>query len=298
MDLEATLSEMKKDVIQGAPTRDKRSPTEWIPRPPEKYELKGHRAPVTRVVFHPTFTLIASCSEDATIKIWDYETGDYERTLKGHTDTVQDVAFDPTGKLLASCSADMQVRVWDFTGGYECVRTLKGHEHNITSVQWTPSGDHLLSAGRDKTIKIWDMQTGYCIKTLVGHADWVRQIRVSRPDGLWLASASNDQTIRVWSMATKECKAELREHAHVVECIAWAPDAAAGPINEAASGRPPAHLAEDGSNGGDTANSPSMVVPGAGRLTGPFLASGSRDKTIRFWDVSTGSCLFVLVSAA
>jgi WD40 repeat protein len=34
------------------------------------------------------------------VQIWDFETGDYERTLKGHTDTVQDVAFDPTGKFL------------------------------------------------------------------------------------------------------------------------------------------------------------------------------------------------------
>ena len=32
--------------------------------------------------------------------MWDYETGDYERTLKGHTDSVQDLAFDHTGKWL------------------------------------------------------------------------------------------------------------------------------------------------------------------------------------------------------
>ena len=33
-------------------------------------------------------------------QLWDYETGDYERTLKGHTDSVQDIAFDHTGKWL------------------------------------------------------------------------------------------------------------------------------------------------------------------------------------------------------
>jgi platelet-activating factor acetylhydrolase IB subunit alpha len=187
----------------------------------------------------------------------------------------------------------MQVRVWDFTGGYECVRTLKGHEHNVTSVQWMPNGDHLLSAGRDKTIKIWDMQTGYCVKTLLGHNDWVRMIRVHRPDGLWLASASNDQTIRVWSMATRDCKAELREHSHVIECLAWAPASAGPHINEAASGTAmPTHNAEDS----DSPITPAAAVA-VGKLNGPFLASGSRDKTIRFWDVSTGQCLFVLVSA-
>ena len=33
-------------------------------------------------------------------QIWDYETGDFERTIKGHTDAVQDLSFDHTGKLL------------------------------------------------------------------------------------------------------------------------------------------------------------------------------------------------------
>lgn len=34
------------------------------------------------------------------VQVWDFETGEYERTLKGHTDSVQDIAFDSTGKLL------------------------------------------------------------------------------------------------------------------------------------------------------------------------------------------------------
>lgn len=52
-------------------------------------------------------------------------------------------------------------------------------------------------------------------------------------------------------------KAELREHDHTVECIAWAPEEANSAINEAA--------------GGDNKK---------GAHQGPFLASGSRDKTI------------------
>jgi len=35
-----------------------------------------------------------SASEDATVKVWDFETGDYERTLKGHTDIVQDLVIE------------------------------------------------------------------------------------------------------------------------------------------------------------------------------------------------------------
>lgn len=190
MDLEAKLAEQEKEFIGGAPTRDKRSPTEWIPRPPEKYGLQGHRAPITRVIFHPVYAVLASASEDATIKIWDYESGDFERTLKGHTDSVQDIAFDANGKLLASCSADMTIKLWDFTT-YDCVKTLQGHDHNVSSVTFMPTGDFLVSCSRDKTIKMWEVVTGFCVRTYTGHRDWVRMVRVNR-DGTLIASCSKD----------------------------------------------------------------------------------------------------------
>ncbi len=50
MELEAKLAEAEKEFIAGAPTREKRSPAEWIPRAPEKYILSGHRAPVTKAL--------------------------------------------------------------------------------------------------------------------------------------------------------------------------------------------------------------------------------------------------------
>ncbi|XP_040572716.1 lissencephaly-1 homolog [Lepeophtheirus salmonis] len=271
-ELEAKLAEAEKEYIAGAPTRDKRSPSDWIPRPPERFSLSGHRAPVTRVAYHPIFSLVISSSEDATIKVWDFETGDYERTLKGHTDCVQDIGFDSPGKLLVSCSADMSIKIWDFQT-YECLKTLQGHDHNVSSVCFTPNGDYILSASRDKTIKMWETATGYCVRTYTGHREWVRNVRVLH-DGSLLASCSNDQSVRVWSTSTKDCKDELRDHDHVVECISWAPESAVGPINEA--------LTLSGEDG-------------VKKRTGPFLASGSRDKTIKVWDVSTGQVLFTYV---
>jgi WD40 repeat protein len=84
-------------------------------------------------------------------QVWDYESGQFERTLKGHTDAVQDVAFNTDGSLLgvvvvggalvpyltpgaASCSADLSIKLWDFGAG-KCVKTLQGHDHNVSGVQ-------------------------------------------------------------------------------------------------------------------------------------------------------------------
>ncbi|KAG5213400.1 hypothetical protein JEQ12_009186 [Ovis aries] len=218
--LEKKMDISKEEFTSGGPLGQKRDPKEWIPRPPEKYALSGHRSPVTRVIFHPVFSVMVSASEDATIKVWDYETGDFERTLKGHTDSVQDISFDHSSKLLASCSADMTIELWDFQG-FECIRTMHGHDHNVSSVAIMPNGDHIVSASRDKTIKMWEVQT---------------------------------------------------EHEHVVECVSWAPESSYSSISEA--------------TGSETKKS---------GKPGPFLLSGSRDKTIKMWDVSTGMCLMTLV---
>lgn len=297
MDLESKLSDYEKEFTGGAShLRDKRSPAEWIPQPPERHALKGHREPITRVIIHPVFSLICSASEDATIKIWDYESGDHEKTLKGHTNSVQDLAFDPNGKLLASCSADMTVKLWDFQS-YECIRTMHGHDHNVSSVTFMPDGDHLLSCSRDCTIKVWEVGSGFCKKTLMGHNDWIKMVRVNK-DGTLLATCSRDHTIIVWdiqqtdllsatSTSSNHIKCTLKDHDHTVECIAWAPESAFANVLEAIASPNSQKLGDQNNITTNNVNNNSAI--------GPFLISGSRDKTIKVWDVSVGSCLFTLI---
>lgn len=301
-ELETLLESKSHESTMNGPNGEKKSPTEWIPRPPERFSLTGHRATVTQVRFHPVYNVIASCSEDATIKLWDYESGNFERSLKGHTDVVQDLAFDPVqGKLLVSCSADMSIRLWDIQETYSCIKTLQGHDHNVSSVAFTPSGDHVVSSSRDRTIKIWEVSTGYCIRTLIGHRDWVRQVRMFH-DGSLMASCSNDQSVFVWQIPTSalssnsnaECKhVELRGHEHVVECVTWAPDASTPFIMEAAGIQGSGRLT-NGSDAKKQALIQNNQQQPQQRTSGPYLASGCRDKTIKIWDITTLQCLFTL----
>jgi len=59
-----------------------------MPKPPYKLCLNGHKGQVNKVEFHPFYTTVGSIGEDASIKMWDFETGRVEVTLKGHTKSI------------------------------------------------------------------------------------------------------------------------------------------------------------------------------------------------------------------
>ncbi|KAI5309437.1 protein with putative role during mitosis [Ascosphaera atra] len=284
MDLETRNAALQQELNTATPStlsRRNADPTSWIPRQPAKHNLQSHREPVTCVAFHPIFSSLASGSDDSTIKIWDWELGELERTIKGHTRAVLDVDYGGPrgGTLLASCSSDLTIKLWDPSDEYKNIRTLPGHDHSVSAVRFVPSGaagsplsgNLLVSASRDQTLRIWDVTTGYCVKTLRGHIDWVRDVAPS-PDGRFLISAGDDRVPRLWDASSGETRATFLGHEHTVECVAIAP----------ASSYP--HLAAMAS----------LKKPPPPASTAEFLATGGRDKTIKLWD-ARGTLIKTLV---
>ncbi len=82
-----------------------------LPRQPERFQMKGHKNGISQIAFHPLYDILATASEDSSIKLWESESGEIEKTLKGHTKKINSIAFNKTGTMLASCSLD-SIKIW------------------------------------------------------------------------------------------------------------------------------------------------------------------------------------------
>ena len=166
---------------------------------------------------------MASGSYDATIRLWNADTGELKNTLEGHnTWAILSVAFSPNGNTLASGNKDGTVWLWDVGSG-QLKNTLKGHTAEIYSVVFAPDGKTLASGSQDETVRLWDVDTSQPQAALFGHTAAVHSV-VFAPDGNTLASGSADATIRLWDADTRELKNTLEGHTWWVYSMAFSPD--------------------------------------------------------------------------
>ena len=134
---------------------------------PELVVKSGHFGYVETLTFSSDGKLLASGSEDKTIKLWDVLMGVELRTFVGHSAKISSLAFSPDGKLLASGSHDGTIKVWEIATG-KVIKTQKQRSSDntdlVNSVAFSPDGKILASAGND--IKLWNVATGEIVRTI------------------------------------------------------------------------------------------------------------------------------------
>jgi small GTP-binding protein len=251
--------------------------------------LEGHQGEVNSVVFDPQGEMLASGSDDNTVKLWEARSGNLLRTLQGHQGWVRSVVFDPQGEMLASGSHDGTVKLWEARSG-NLLRTLQRNQDIVFSVAFDPQGGTLASGSTDNTVKLWEARSGNLLRTLQGHQNSVYSVAFN-PQGGTLASGSSDQTVKLWETHSGKLLRTLKGHQAAIYGVTFDPQggtlASGGKDStvklwEARSGKLLRTL--EGHTGAVA------IVATDGRL----LASKSADQTIRLWSCETWETVAII----
>src|SRR4051812_353116 len=78
-----------------------------------RHTLRGHYNAICRIAWSPDGRMLASPSNDGTIRIWDAESGKALAVLEGHTGIVYNVAWSPDGRTLISTGQGYWMVLWD-----------------------------------------------------------------------------------------------------------------------------------------------------------------------------------------
>jgi WD40 repeat protein len=170
--------------------------------------ISGQSIGIKSVAFSPdgrralstgAFTLSAYAGADATLTLWDLESGKVVGTFSAYTNDVAGVALSPDGRTALAGGADRTLELLDLGDGEE-VRTFVGHSRSVTTVAISPGDLIALSGSLDHKLKLWDLETGKALRTMSGHRKGVYSVAFS-PDGHTALSGSWDSTMRLWGIA-------------------------------------------------------------------------------------------------
>ncbi|ENH74703.1 Vegetative incompatibility protein HET-E-1 [Fusarium oxysporum f. sp. cubense race 1] len=123
--------------------------------------------------------MVATSSDDATVRLWNTHTGRCEKILKGHTGKVNTAAISPDNQVLVSASVGRTLRIWDLdaaSGDVEgrigiwntrngaFMHELKNglYDEKYESFMFSEDATKLIAVLSSRTALIHDIQSGNC----------------------------------------------------------------------------------------------------------------------------------------
>jgi coronin-1B/1C/6 len=139
--------------------------------------VSGHKAAVLDIAWCPhNDNVIASGSEDCTVKVWQIPDGGITSTLTkpavdlvAHQRRVGQVLWHPSAlNVLLSSGSDMKIFIWN-VGTSTILSTIDCHPEVILSVSWNYNGSRIVTSCKDKILRVINPRNGEVLQSGTGH---------------------------------------------------------------------------------------------------------------------------------
>lgn len=167
-----------------------------IPDGKLQFWLKGHTDKVNALAFTPNGRMLASGSDDGTIRIWDASTGTEMLTLS--SDKPRTLTFSVDGKILASRNRNATITLWDIGTGKQ-LNSFEGVKSGTNVISISIDNKILASGSSEGIIYLWNIATGTQLSILQGHTSPINSL-VFSSDGKTLVSGDNYSAIFIWHL--------------------------------------------------------------------------------------------------
>ena len=162
-------------------------------------------------------------------------------------------------------------------------RVLGEHAMGTIAVAWQPGTSVVASSGQDSSVVLWDTASGGVIKRLRPGMGWTERIAWS-PDGKLLAAATG-KVLSLWNGAGEPVH-KFEPYAATIAALAW--DKPGRDVAAAIQGGICVQRIEPPQFGLRRHTWPAACLTAAFSPNGKFLASGTQDGTVHFWNLTTG----------
>ncbi|CBY17997.1 unnamed protein product [Oikopleura dioica] len=180
--------------------------------------MKGHQGIVNAVhAARRGDPLVASASDDCSIKIWDTR-------RKGHIDDLKcryqmtSVTFNDTSDQVICAGIDNVVKIYDRRTKRVCTN-MKGHNDTVTSLALSNCGSYVLSNSMDNTLRVWDVRPFVpkerMVKMFMGHKHNFEMNLLKcawSPDDSKVTCGSADRYVYVWDVNSRSLQYKLPGH--------------------------------------------------------------------------------------
>ncbi len=173
----------------------------------------GHRDLVRALSWSPDGSLVASGSDDLTIRLWDRQSRELELSLGGP-------AMNDVERVLQKMKLQAESQIILVHGA---APGQAGHQDYVTALAWAPDGATLASGAYDLTVRLWRPDQQASEYKVLRFSEYVFALTWPPVPGL-LTVGEEHGRISIWESGEEAVAWEFNSGCTEVSSIAWAPD--------------------------------------------------------------------------